>query len=94
MILPTVEKDFHTFELADLRSYDEYIPFTIHEFVVSAEWHILLFEQLLNIFSDANTSMRVSVTEPTSGVVVVLRSKVTILVQVFVSLDYRHLIIV
>ena len=93
MSLLTVEKDFHTLELADLRSYDAYIPFIIHEFVVSAEWHILLLEQLLNIFPDAHTSMRVSVTESTSGVVVALRSKVTVLAQIFVNLNPRCLII-
>ena len=85
--LSTVEQDFHTLELADLRSYDAYIPFIIHEFVVSAERHILLLEQLLNIFPDADTSLRISVTESASGVVVALRSKVTILAQIFVNLD-------
>ena len=93
MSLSTVEKDFHTFELADLRSYDEYIPFSIHEFVVSAERHILLVEQLLDIFSDTNTPLRIFVTESASGVVVALRSKVTILAQIFVNLNPRYLII-
>ena len=93
MSLSTVKNDFHTFELADLRSYDEYFPFIIHEFIVSAERHILLVEQLLDIFSDTNASLRISVTESASGVVVVLRSKVTILAHIFVNLNPRCLII-
>ena len=70
-----------------MRSYDTYIPFIIHEFFVGAERHILLVEQLSDIFPDADTPLRISVTESASGVVVAFRSKVTVLAQIFVNLN-------
>ena len=65
----------------------------MHGFFVDTEWRSLPFKQILDIFPDTDTPVGVPVTKPAPGIVVVLRSKVTILAQVFVNLNYKRLII-